>query len=130
MRRTPRPRTPVRPLAAAPLLFAATVAAGCGGDDVLAAAVGGPPAALAVSTPTGAPAEVTVGSQLQLVATMRDDEGRPVAATVRWSVADTTVATVAHGGRVRGIAPGSTLVRAQSGALRDSIVVAVRAALP
>jgi hypothetical protein len=115
------------PLALAALLVLAPAASGCGGDDLVAANLGGPPVSLSVSTGSGRPAEVVTGSQLQLVATIRDGDGRPVAAAVRWSVADETVATVAHGGRVRGVAEGVTIVRAESGALRDSVSVTVRA---
>src|SRR5262245_14335597 len=60
---------------------------------------------------TAAATNVAVGSTLQLTATPSDQKGAPISATVTWSSARTSVATViATTGLVTGVANGLAII--------------------
>ena len=111
------------------LLAAAPIAGllACGGsasDSVAPPRSGGTAASIAISP--SAPPAVTLGSQLALQAEVHDPSGQTVpGATVFWSSADTTVATVSSVGVVTGAGVGSTQVAASSGGQSAVVPVAV-----
>jgi len=83
------------------------------------------PRAAAIQLDPGS-GSLSVGSTLQLSATVTDQRNRPMAGrTVRWSTADPGIATVSPDGRVRGIAEGRTTVVAESEGLTTRATLAV-----
>lgn len=111
------------------ILEAAAVAGilACGGsasDSVAPPPSGGTAASIAISPST--PPAVTLGSQLALQAEVHDPSGQTVpGASVFWSSADSTVATVSSAGVVTGTGVGSTQVAASSGGQSAVVPVAV-----
>lgn len=75
---------------------------------------------------SGPPAAVLVGEAVQLVAEAQDARGvRVQDRTPVWSVADTAVATVTGSGKLTGVVPGTTTLRAASGAVARDFTVRV-----
>lgn len=66
-----------------------------------------------------------VGASRQLTATVRNDAGSPVDASVSWSSKSGSIASVSGSGRVDAKAPGGTYIVAATGVLRDSVEVTV-----
>jgi uncharacterized protein YjdB len=82
-----------------------------------------PVATVQVTPPS---ATVNVGSAVQLAAAPRDAAGNTLAGrTVTWSSANDAVATVTSDGRVVGVAPGTTTVRATSEGVTGTATVTV-----
>jgi uncharacterized protein YjdB len=84
-----------------------------------------PVSAVQVTPPS---ASVPTGSTTQLAATPRDAGGNALAGrTVTWSSDNNAVATVTSDGRVLGVAPGTTTVRATSEGVTGTATVTVTA---
>jgi alpha-tubulin suppressor-like RCC1 family protein len=85
------------------------------------------PASVTVSAP--GPTLMQLDS-LQLTATVRDAAGSALPdAPVAWSTSNSAVATVAPGGRVRGVGGGSATITASSGSIGGSASLTVHAVL-
>lgn len=73
----------------------------------------------------------TLGTPVQLVATVKDRAGKAVTGTVlTWSSADTSVATVDAAGRVTPLRVASTSVTARAGGLSATTTLSVRGSTP
>jgi uncharacterized protein YjdB len=84
------------------------------------------PAAIAQVIASPSSISLSVGSSQGLSATVRDANGNTVSgASVQWSSANTSIATVTSGGSVTGRAAGSTLVIATVAGVSDSVAVSV-----
>ena len=84
----------------------------------------GPAVALSITTPA---LSLVVGDGASVSARAVDAGNRTVAASVTWSSADPTIATVREGdGYVVGVSPGRTIVTARAGALAATAIVSVR----
>jgi uncharacterized protein YjdB len=84
------------------------------------------PVAAVQVTPSAA--SVAMGAFTQLGATPRDAAGNALAGrTVAWSSANEAVATVTSDGRVLGVAPGTTTIRATSEGVTGTATVTVTA---
>lgn len=95
----------------APVGALLVAALGCGGADTPF----GVRAVASIAFP--APSDtVRVGATRPLAVSVRDGAGRPLPATPRWSIADSTVAGISTGGAVTGRRAGETVVTARSGA--------------
>ena len=76
----------------------------------------------------GMPDHIGVGEAVQLSASATNPTGNIVSsATFQWSSDDSTVASIASGGLVRGVAMGNTYLTAAAGGRRDSARIVVRA---
>ncbi len=86
-----------------------------------------PPTTVTVSCPT---APVTVGQNVQLLATLNGPTamGSDVTQTASWSSTNPSVATVAAGGMVRAISPGTAAILATLPAAAGSCTVSVMGA--
>jgi hypothetical protein len=72
--------------------------------------------------------ELAIGGSVQLSATVVNTTGAVMSnAAVTWSSSAESVATVSAGGRVTAIAGGTTMIRAGSGTVADSILFTVMA---
>jgi uncharacterized protein YjdB len=102
------------------------------GDKVLRSAVNdlGPQIKAARSVVISpSPVSLKVGELVDLDAACYDSIGRPIEGKQpEWSSDDTSVATVAADGRVRGMAAGRTTIRATSDGVADSAPVTVASA--
>ncbi len=84
----------------------------------------GPAVALSITTPA---LSLVVGDGASVSARAVDAGNRTVAASVTWSSADPTIATVREvDGYVVGVSPGRTIVTARAGALAATAIVSVR----
>jgi lysophospholipase L1-like esterase len=101
-------------------ILAAIVVAGCGSSPTEPT----PPTTVTVSCPT---APVTVGQSVQLLATLTGPTamGSDVTQTASWSSTNPSVATVAAGGMVRAISPGTAAILATLQAAAGSCTVSV-----
>ena len=70
---------------------------------------------------------ITVGQQLQLVASVVDLDGQPIAANPTYYTSNTVAAVVSATGLVTGISPGAAYLFAQVGTRKDSTLVTVTA---
>jgi trimeric autotransporter adhesin len=77
---------------------------------------------ITVSPPSGS---VAAGATFQLAATITDEHGAPVAASVVWATANPAVATVDGNGLVTGVATGQTNVVATFGGAAGHAVITV-----
>lgn len=79
---------------------------------------------------TGSSSSLLLGATLQLKATgtYSDSTTQDLTATVTWSSADTTVATVSNGGLVTGVKAGPVTITAASGAVNGTMALTVNAA--
>lgn len=104
--------------AMASLTLAALVSS-CGGGDSTAPPGGGTPVltTILLAAPAGT---ITIGTNEQLTASPKDQNGNPYNAAVTWSSSNSAVATVSPTGQVRGIAVGVASVAAASGAVSSS----------
>lgn len=68
---------------------------------------------------------VVVGGTTPIVASTRDDAGKPFAHSIIFSSLDTTVATVSDSGMVRGRAPGTARIRVTAGAQSKTVEMSV-----
>lgn len=80
-----------------------------------------------VSVTVAAPAAtVRVGQTLQMAASVRDVNGVPVSATLRWSSLAPAIATVDEvSGLVTGVATGSTTIRGRAGGVNGDFALTV-----
>ena len=101
--------------------IALALVAACGGDDGTE-----PPVATSISI---SPAQVDLssfGETLQLTATVRDQNGQPIAgAPVNWAGSDNSVATVSPAGLVTAVQNGNVTVTATSGSASGTAAVTV-----
>ena len=78
----------------------------------------------------GGGASVVVGQTLQLTASPKDQAGNAFTATVIWSSAATSIATVNSAGLVTGVAVGTAVITAASGSVTATKTVTVTAVPP
>jgi plastocyanin len=95
-----------------PLLVAVLLAACSGGGDSSAGPTTPSPSLSAVTIAGGN--SVVVGQSLQLSASPKDQNGNAIPATVAWSSAAPTVATVSANGLVSALAPGAVTITASA----------------
>jgi alpha-tubulin suppressor-like RCC1 family protein len=92
---------------------------------------GGPPTppepAVVASVEVAAPGpQVAAGTSVQLIATPRDAQGAAIAGrAVTWASSAEGVATVAAGGRVTAVAPGTAAIRATADGKTGEVVLTV-----
>ena len=113
------------------LLFIAMVVAGCSGTQKSSGGGGqGGSASLTglTITPPAATVIVTKTQALQATGTFSDGSSKDVTASVMWSSADNTTASVSAAGVVTGGATGVTSVTARSGAFSASTQITVTTA--
>ncbi|HKP30051.1 MAG TPA: serine hydrolase [Gemmatimonadales bacterium] len=72
-------------------------------------------------------ATVIVGGRTQLAATVRNDAGQVVTATISWTSSNTLSVTVSNNGTVAGLAPGQSLVTARVGTAKAEATITVPA---
>lgn len=121
------PASPLRRLVAprtlATLLAATLTACGGGGGEGSPPPTT-PPATVARVVVAPAQASVVVGRTVTLAAIAENGSGTAMTATIAWSSADATIATVANG-VVTGVAPGVATIRASAGSVSGSAQVTV-----
>lgn len=78
------------------------------------------PAAVTITSPSGASADLAVGAKLQFTAVVQDDRGGTLPdAEIRWESSAPAVATIDSAGVARGLTLGSTAITAVNGTLRS-----------
>ena len=107
-------------------LLPLVVAVSACGDDGAGPDATPVPTTLSI-TPPGGP--INVGSAVTLAATVLDQRGRPVDATIEWEGRDTTTVIVTESGGVQAIRMGEAWVVSRSEGLADSVLLDVRHAL-
>ena len=108
------------------LAFVAVLLVACGGGGKGGGTT--PPAAVVGSitiTPPGGLSFDALQSTQQLTATVRDQNGGTVAATVQWTSDDVTVATVSPAGLVTAVKNGTSRISAKAGAATASTIATV-----
>lgn len=71
--------------------------------------------------------EVAVGAEVQLAAAALDADGTAQELPIEWRSSDPAVASVEPNGAIRGIAPGTAMVAAAGGAVRQEVTIRVAA---
>ena len=107
------------------LLAIAVSACGDDGSGPVDASLDATPVPTTLSiAPPGGP--ITVGSVVTLEATVLDQRGRPVDATIEWVGRDTTTVIVTEDGNVQAIRMGEAWVVSRAAGLADSVLLDVR----
>ncbi|MFW6201421.1 MAG: Ig-like domain-containing protein, partial [Gemmatimonadota bacterium] len=104
----------------------AALAVACGGDDDGGATGPETPVVTSLEISPGAATLTAVGDSRRLIATVRDQNGEPMAgASVSWSALDDAVATVDGSGGVTAVSGGEARIEAASGDAADTAVITV-----
>jgi len=116
-------------LSAVSVLNTLGVYASVGGETVCNPAVSAwtppPPAPVASVTVSPAAASMSVGTTVQLTATLKDANGLPTSGSVTWATSNGTVATVSASGLVTGLGVGTATITATSGGQSGTAAVSV-----
>jgi hypothetical protein len=78
-------------------------------------------------TVTPATASVLVGATQAFVATPKDQNGNPIAATITWTSSNSTVGTINAAGTFTALAAGTTTVKAANGTVNGTATITVTA---
>ncbi len=108
------------------IALVAVVPAACGGDGESPTEPGGSSQPASITLSPSSHAFAALQDSIQLTATVKDQQGRPIAdASIDWSSTDTAVARVNAKGWVFAVANGSAMIVASVGSLADTAMIAV-----